>query len=143
MLCKQVMKHNVECVSPEDPAQLAARKMRDENVGFLPVCDGSRKVLGTLTDRDLATRLVAENRPASTQVGDLMTPQVVSCRPTDDVSKAEQLMGKYQKSRIMCLDAEGRLAGVISLSDIVQRAADSEAAETMRQVTEREVRGGL
>jgi CBS domain-containing protein len=96
------------------------------------------QVLGTITDRDIAIRLVAESRPATTPVNDLMTREIVACKPTDDIRKAEQLMGTQQKSRIMCLDDAGRLVGVISLSDIAQREKGDWAARTMKQVTERE-----
>jgi len=114
--------------------------MRDANVGFLPVCDSTKKVLGAITDRDIALRIVAENRPPTTAVGDVMTREVIACRPDDEVTRAEQLMGKHQKSRMICTDQEGRLLGVISLSDIAQVEEPSRASQTMKQVTEREAR---
>lgn len=139
MLCEELMKRGVECLSPNETAQVAARRMRDTNIGFLPICDPTGKVLGTLTDRDIAVRLVADSRPLTTAVTDLMTRDVVACRPKDDIRRAEQLMSQHHKSRIVCLDDSGRLVGVISLSDIAQREDDAHAAETMRHVTEREV----
>jgi len=69
-----------------------------------------------------------------------MTPEVVACRPDDDVTDAEQLTGKRQKSRMLVTDENGRLVGVISLSDIAQVEEASRASETMRQVTHREAR---
>jgi CBS domain-containing protein len=66
--------------------------------------------------------------------------EVVACRPDDDVTRAEQLMGSRQKSRSICTDKDGRLAGVISLSDIAQVEEGSRASETMKQVTDREAR---
>ena len=139
MLCEEIMKRNVECVTPKDNAQTAARKMREANVGFLPVCDDAKKVLGTITDRDIAIRMVADGKPASTLVSDLMTKDVVACRPKDDIKKAEQAMGQKQKSRILCTDDAGKLIGVISLSDIAQRD-NGGVAQTMRAVTQRETR---
>jgi CBS domain-containing protein len=140
MRCEEIMKREVECVEPTEPVQAAARRMRDANVGFLPVCDSSRKVLGTITDRDIAIRIVAEGRPPTTAAADVMTREVVACRSDDDVTRAEQLMGSRQKSRIICTDKDGRLAGVISLSDIAQVEEGSRASETMKQVTDREAR---
>jgi CBS domain-containing protein len=140
MRCEVIMKKDVECVSPQDAAEIAARRMRDENIGFLPVCDQSRAVLGTLTDRDIAIRLVAENKPASTQVGDLMTREVIACRPQDDVEEAEKLMSRHQKSRIMCIDESNRLVGILSLSDIARYDRTGLASETLRGITEREAR---
>ena len=136
MLCEDIMKTDVESVSPVDTIQDAARRMRDDNVGFLPVCDESRQVLGTITDRDIAVRAVAEAQPASTPVEDIMTGEVVACSPKDTIDTALQLMAENHKSRIMCLDDEGRLIGIISLSDIAQLVG--EASETLRQVSDRE-----
>ena len=140
MRCEEIMKRDVECVEPTEPVQAAARRMRDANVGFLPVCDSSRSVLGTITDRDIAIRIVAEGRPPTTAAADVMTREVIACRPGDDVTRAEQLMGKHQKSRIICTDENGRLIGVISLSDIAQVEEASRASQTMKQVTKREAR---
>jgi len=140
MLCSELMKNGVECLTETDTIQDAARRMRDLNVGFLPVCDSTRKVLGAITDRDIALRIVAESRPPTTSVGDVMTREVIACRPDDEVTRAEQLMGKHQKSRMICTDQEGRLLGVISLSDIAQVEEPSRASQTMKQVTEREAR---
>jgi len=141
MLCSELMKTEPVCVLPDDTVQTAAQRMRDEDIGFLPVCDGSGKPLGTLTDRDIAIRLVAAALPAATRVADVMTSEVVACRPDEDVRQAEERMRKAQKSRIMCTDAEGRVVGVISLSDIAQVETDREVTETMRAVTAREVPG--
>src|SRR5258706_9849461 len=137
MRCEEIRKRDVECVSPQDNVQTAARRMRDENVGFLPVCGDDKKVVGTVTDRDLAIRVVAENRvPLSTKVGDVLTREVIACRPADDVKKAQQLMAKHHKSRMIVIDDSDRVIGVISLSDIAQRFSD--AGETLREVSERE-----
>jgi len=140
MRCEEIMKRDVQCVQPTDPVQAAARRMRDANIGFLPVCDSSRKVLGAITDRDIALRIVADSRPPTTAIGDVMTREVVACAPGDDVRRAEELMGKQHKSRMIVADEEWRLVGVISLSDIAQVEDASRASQTMKQVTEREAR---
>jgi CBS domain-containing protein len=141
MRCNEIMKRAVECISPQDTVQSAARRMRDEQVGFLPVCDSEKKVLGTVTDRDLAIRVLAEARAATTTpIADVFTRDVVACRPQDSLSKAEELMAGHRKSRILCLDDDGRLAGVISLSDIAEAESGSRAAKTMRAVSQRKAR---
>ncbi|MBN1208755.1 MAG: CBS domain-containing protein [Myxococcaceae bacterium] len=140
MRCEEIMKRDVECVSPRDTVEDAAIRMRDENVGFLPVCDQSKKALGTLTDRDIVIRGVASKKAGSTFVEDIMTREVVACRPQDDIQKAQQLMAQKHKSRIMCLDEGGRLVGIISLSDIAQQGDAARALETLRQISEREAR---
>lgn len=138
MRCEEIMKRSVECVTTKDTVQDAARKMRDDNIGFLPVCENGTKVLGTITDRDIAIRVCADDRAASkTKIGDVMTREVVGCRPSDDIARAEELMGKHHKSRMLCIDDGGKLVGVISLSDIAQHQADG-GAQTLREVTTRE-----
>lgn len=140
MQCETIMKRSVVCVSPKETAQQAATRMRDENVGFLPVCGKGQKVLGTVTDRDITVRLVASGMPPSMPVQDVMTSEVVSCRPHDDLSVAQDLMARYQKSRIMCIDEAGTLVGIISLSDIARHEQGLGAADTLREVAGREAR---
>src|SRR5207245_2388255 len=83
MKCEQIMKADVECVSPTDPAQAAATRMRDAEIGFLPVCDDDQRVIGTVTDRDLCVRLLADGRSPMTRVREVMTgPPIVSCLPS-------------------------------------------------------------
>src|SRR5689334_18209245 len=111
MRCEEIMKRDVECVLPVDTAQDAAECMRDENIGFLPVCDESNRVLGTITDRDLAVRVLADARAPSTAIDEIFSREVISCRPEDDVRQAEELMAQNHKSRVVCLDDEGHLVG--------------------------------
>ena len=139
MKCEDVMKTVVECVSPEDTVLEAAQRMRDQQVGFLPVCGESKEVLGTVTDRDIAVRLVAEGRPGTTPIAEIMSHEVVACSPYDSIKRAEQLMSEQQKSRIMCTDEGGQLVGVISLSDIAQQDT-GHAVRVLRNVTLREAR---
>ena len=138
MRCEDIMKRDLESVSSNDSVQAAAQQMRDENVGFLPVCDSGMKPVGTITDRDICIRACAEDRVASkTKVGEAMTREVIACKPSDDVSRAQELMSKHKKSRILCVDDNGKLVGVLSLSNIAQNVADA-GAQTLRDVTTRE-----
>ena len=139
MKCADIMKTDIECVSPHSSIQTAAHHMREQNVGFLPVCDKEMRVVGTLTDRDIAIRAVADNLPASTKVEELMTREVVGCSPEDDLNHARDLMGVHHKSRIMCIGRGGRLQGVISLSDLAQ-LDELTGVDTLRRVSEREAR---
>ncbi len=140
MRCDDIMKTNPECLTQQQTVRDAACRMRDLNIGFLPICDGGR-VVGVVTDRDIAVRCVAEGKPLDLPVTQVMSTQVVACRPEDDVRKAQQLMGQAQKSRLLVVDAKGQLVGVISLSDIAQQVGDADdVARTMREVTDRETR---
>jgi CBS domain-containing protein len=132
------MKRQIERLSPKDSVLSASRRMRQTNVGFLPVCDEDGKVLGTLTDRDLVLRILAEDRTSATPVSDVMTRQIVSCTPGEDVYTAGMRMGAEKKSRILVVDEKERLVGVISLSDLAQAEDDAAVGRTMRDVTTRE-----
>jgi CBS domain-containing protein len=140
MLCRDIMKRNVHCLEEQTSAQEAAQKMRDYNVGFLPVCAANSKPIGTVTDRDLAVRVCGHNlQAADVKVCDIMTDSVVWVRADDDLKTAERQMAQNHISRILVCDQDGNLAGVISLSDIVQREEPMAALNTFREVVLREV----
>lgn len=139
MRCNEIMKTDIEYVRPTETVEIAARKMRDRNIGFLPVCENGMKVVGTITDRDLAIRVLAEKKGADTPIGNVMSREVVACRPEDDLERAEELLARHKKSRIMCIDESGKLVGIVSLSDVAQADKGERVAETLREVTEREV----
>jgi CBS domain-containing protein len=135
------MAKDVLTVDAGDNVMTAACRMRDGNVGLLPICDDAGKVIGVLTDRDIALRVDAEGRSASDcRVGDVMTTPVVSCRPTDDLAKAEDLMNEHRISRIVVTDEDGVLSGVVSLSDVVQFEGVRRTATVVRRVMSRETR---
>ena len=140
MLCQDVMKVDLKCVSPQTTLGDAAIIMRDEGVGFLPVCDAAHQVLGTLTDRDITIRAVASSAASDQPVDSFMTRNVVACRSTDDLFRAQELMSQEKVSRIMCVDEDGGLEGVISLSDIAQLERGARAATTLQDVSDREAR---
>src|SRR5437660_31393 len=120
MRCEDVMTSDVEILRTHQTVREAARRMRDLNLGFLPICDDSGELAGVLTDRDITVRVVAPNRSSETAVEQVMTDEVVTCSPDDDVRLAEQLMRTNQKSRLVCVDDGGHVAGIISLTDLVQ-----------------------
>lgn len=134
MLCEEIMERDVEFCSPDDSIQDAARMMRDEGIGFLPICDDQGKVIGTVTDRDITIRAVAQGRAPDAPASEVMTEDVVACQPTDDLKRAEQLMRENKVSRVMCLD-DGRLVGVISIHDLVRA---ERAAGTVEEIKEGE-----
>jgi len=137
MRCSDIMKTKVECLRPEDTVREAARKMRDENIGFVPVCDQDGSPLGAVTDRDIAVRAVANDLESETSLADVMTNELVTVAAEDDVEHAKDLMSEHHKSRIMCLDEDGHLAGIISLSDLAQQGG---ADQVLSEVTRREAR---
>lgn len=142
MQCLQVMKHDFEYVGPDDNIHTAARKMRDKDIGFLPVVDEDRRPIGTLTDRDITVRVAAEDaRPSNVGVREVMTTELVTCKATDDLRVAEERMASNRKSRIICCDDDGKIVGVISLSDVIEREEDDHlAAYALRLIAGRETR---
>jgi len=138
MMAEQVMKRGPKCLTEKDTAQTAARLMRDENIGFVPICSGAGKVVGTVTDRDIVVRLAADNGSLTTALGSLMSRDPIVCKPKDDLSRVEQLMEERRKSRIVCVDDGGQPLGVISLSDIAQHEEGARAATLLRNITVRE-----
>jgi CBS domain-containing protein len=122
-----------------DSARECAKLMEEKNIGFVPICNEAGEPVGTVTDRDLAIRVLAEGRPPDTRVDDVITRGAVCVRTGDDLEKAEELMRDQKKSRIMVCDAQGKLVGVISLSDVVSVESEGPAARTLREVAQREV----
>jgi CBS domain-containing protein len=141
MMCQDLMKTDVTCISPETTLEEAAVRMRDEGIGFLPVCDQEARVIGTLTDRDITIRAFASGETGNQPVESFMTRSVVGCRPGNDLAYALELMSQEKVSRILCVNEEGVLEGVISLSDIAQLEEGAVAAYTLRNISDREVRG--
>jgi CBS domain-containing protein len=136
--CQDVMTIEPRCCRRDDLVGAIAALMRDHNIGFLPVLDEDGTVIGTLTDRDLAIRVVADERPAEmTRAGDVLTPELVFCFPDDPLSVAEDLMVAYKKSRIVCADADRRPLGVISLSDLARIERASAVSRVLREVSSR------
>lgn len=147
MLCRELMRTPVISSHVDDTAVRTAALMRTRKLGFLPVCDDDGRVVGTVTDCDLTIRVLAEcalpnvaSLQASTPLRLVMTPGPVTCAPEDDLERAEDLMRRYHKGRIICVDPHRRPVGIISLSDIARRDQASRVGELLRAITEREVR---
>jgi CBS domain-containing protein len=119
------MTRNVECISPDNNLTQAAALMRELDVGVLPVCGDNNRLVGMITDRDITVRATAGARdPASTLVADVMSPHVVYCFEDQDVSEAAQLMKEQQIRRLVVLNHEKRLVGIVSLGDLAVDTRD-------------------
>ncbi len=138
MLCRDVMKKTAFASHESDTAAECAKLMRDHNVGFVPVVNGDGRVVGVVTDRDLALRVLSEKKAYSTSVSVVMTPDVRICHPEDNLKVAEEKMAKTKKSRLVVVDEGGRCVGVISLSDIAQADSRARAGQVLYAVTQRE-----
>ena len=124
MLLNEIMTRQVETVHPDDNLELAAQRMRDRDVGSLPVWDGQRPV-GIVTDRDITVRATARGEtPSEVRVGSVMTPDPVCCYEDQDVRAAARLMEDHQIRRLPVLRRDGGLAGIVSLADLSVRNQD-------------------
>lgn len=139
MTCDDLMTRDVVIVGPRDAAATAAGMMRDRGVGFLPVCDGGdRRPLGVVTDRDLVVRGLARAAGPCVTVGDLQSRPVVLCGRFEDLDAAVSRMAARRVSRLVVVDEEERVAGVLSLSDVARRASFVTAGAALRDITARE-----
>jgi CBS domain-containing protein/uncharacterized protein YjbJ (UPF0337 family) len=128
MKVSQVMTPEPACCLPQDSVDIAARLMRIQDVGMIPVVEGESvpKLVGVLTDRDLAVLVVAPGRePRKTKVSEVMTRNVVTCNENDSVEEALDSMKSHQIRRIPVLSKGNGVVGVVSQSDIALRLHDS------------------
>jgi CBS domain-containing protein len=142
MKCSDIMSKNVELLFDGDSVDRAATVMAEAQVGFLPVCDGDRKVLGVVTDRDLVTRAMARALDAKkTAVRDIMSSPALTCFVDADLHVAEDLIREEGKMHVVLVRQDGTLAGVVGLADIVENAPTREAIRTARSVAWRDALG--
>jgi CBS domain-containing protein len=139
MKASEIMTKDPACVTPEDSARQAAQLMADNDCGCLPVVEshGSGRIVGVITDRDIAVRGVARGRNPDTAVRDLMTREATTCPPEADLEEVERAMSDRQVRRIVVADADGRACGIISQADLA-RASDRDVSEkVVARVVER------
>ena len=128
MRVSEVMTQGVECIGPDATLQEAAAKMKSLDVGPLPVCDNDRLV-GMVTDRDITVRATAEgDAPTDVRVRDIMTPEVIYCFEDELVEDAARLMAEKQVRRLVVLNRDKRMVGIVSLGDLAVKTGDEQLA---------------
>ena len=137
MQVKDIMTKPVEVLDPEATLREAALRMKELDVGLIPACDGDRLV-GMLSDRDIAIRAVAEGRdPDETRVRDAMTPEIAYIFADQDVEEAARVMHERQVRRLPVLNRDKRLVGIVSLGDVAVRTRlTATAGEALQGVSE-------
>jgi CBS domain-containing protein len=135
MKAKELMTQRPACVTATDSVQTAAMLMEEHDCGCIPVVEssGSERVIGVITDRDIAIRGVGKGRGIDTMVRDLMSTEVASCSPESDVDDVARLMTDRQIRRVVILGADGGCVGIVAQADLAR------AAESQGEITEREV----
>ena len=132
---RDVMTNDPCTIDADKPVVHAARMMRDEDVGLAPIVEG-QKLIGTLTDRDIAIRVVAEGKdPQTTIVREVATSKFVTIDPDEDLDEALRLMAKNQVRRLPVLDQDGRLAGIVAQADVARHASDEQTGEVVEQIS--------
>jgi CBS domain-containing protein len=136
MYVNSCMSKDVRIASPDQPIREAARLMKEIDAGFLPVGENDRLV-GMITDRDIAVRAVAEGKGPDTSVRDVMTKEVHYCFEDEDLETVADQMSELQVRRLPVLNRNKRLIGIVSLSDISQTGDDNAAltAATLKSVS--------
>jgi CBS domain-containing protein len=135
MKVKDVMHKGVEWVTPDTPVADVAKKMREHDIGAVPVGEDDRLV-GMVTDRDITIRAVAGNRDISKlAVRDVMTSGIIYCRDAEEVDDAVRIMESKQIRRLPVIDENKRMVGIVALGDISHAASRDLAAEVMKAVS--------
>ena len=140
MKARDIMTKDPSCVTPDTPVRDAAKLMQRDDVGMLPVVEskGSKKLVGIVTDRDIAIRHVAEGHASpDCPVSEAMTDRLITSRENDDVNDLMKVMGREQVRRIPIVDERGSIVGVVAQADIVREAKDDARAErTVEKISE-------
>ena len=139
-MCRDVMTRNPVSARPEDTVASVARLMKENDIGPVPIVESqkSKRLVGIVTDRDLALKVVAEGRdPETTPVKQVMTTSIITCRGDDDIETALDAMSTQQLRRIPVVDDGNMLLGIIAQADIATRMNEPEkTAEVVKDISE-------
>ena len=135
MKISEVMTRDVKTVRPDQPVQEAAKFMLSEDAGSMPVSDGDR-LIGMITDRDIAVRGVAKGYGPDTPVRELMTDEIICAREDDDVEEVATRMSQAQVRRLPVIDSNEKLCGIVSLGDLARQTDDQSADRALEGVSQ-------
>lgn len=134
---RDMMTTNVDYVKPHDNVYEVALKMKEDDVGIIPVCEDGT-LLGVITDRDLVVDGIAEKKPGSTKVTDVMHRNVVTANPDTTEEEAAAIMAQHQIRRLPVLE-NGKLVGIVSLGDLaISNTGNDEAGEALQDISEQD-----
>jgi CBS domain-containing protein len=137
MKARDIMTQNPRVVTPDTPVQEAARLMKSEDTGVLPVVESesSRRLIGMITDRDIAIRVVGDGM-TSAQVRDAMSSSPKTARPDDSVKDVMRIMSDAQVRRIPIVDEGGTVVGIVSQADVVREADGERVEKTIEKISQ-------
>jgi CBS domain-containing protein len=135
---RDLMTANPCSVDADKSVAYAAKMMRDEDVGLAPIVEGE-KLIGTLTDRDIAIRVVAEGKdPNQTTVREAASTNVVTIDPQQDLDEALRLMAKHQVRRLPVVEEDGKLVGVVAQADVAREGDDKQTGQVVQEISKEE-----
>jgi len=134
MRVAEVMSRNVQLASPDDSLQDVAKRMVSDDIGFMPVGENDRLV-GTITDRDIVARAVAQGRDGKCKVRDVMSNDVKFCYDDEEMDHVIQTLGDLQLRRLPVVNREKRLVGVVALADAARKTDPAGAGAGLSEIT--------
>jgi CBS domain-containing protein len=133
---RDLMTKNPCSIDADKSVAYAAKMMRDEDVGLAPIVEDD-KLIGTLTDRDIAIRVVAEGKdPDQTTVREVASTNVVTIDPQQDLDEALRLMAKHQVRRLPVVEEDGRLVGVVAQADVAREGDAEQTGQVVQEISE-------
>jgi CBS domain-containing protein len=133
---RDLMTANPCSIDADKPVAYAAQMMRDEDVGLAPIVEGD-KLIGTVTDRDIAVRVVAEGKdPSQTTVREIASTNLVTIDPQQELDEALRLMAKHQVRRLPVVEEDGRLIGVVAQADVARQGDEAQTGQVVQEISE-------
>ena len=131
---QEAMTSNPTAITPDTTAQEAARLMKTEDVGALPIVEDGRLTC-VITDRDLAIRILAEGRDTGTTVGEIASKELVTVDPQQSLEEAARLMADHQVRRLPVVEEDGRLVGMLAQADVAQAGHDTLTGDIVQKIS--------
>ena len=135
MIVREAMTNEVCTVNPEQPIREAARLMAEKDIGALPV-DENDRLVGMITDRDIAVRAVATGKSPDTKVRDVMSKEVLYCFDDEDLDHVSSNMGQVKVRRLPVVNRDKRLVGIVSFGDLARNEDQKSAGSTIAHISE-------
>ncbi len=133
---RDLMTSNPTTIEPDKTVVDAAKLMDDEDAGLIPIVEG-QKLVGTITDRDIAIRVVAEGKdPQSAKVRDVMTSRLVTVDPEQDLDEALRLMAEHQVRRLPVVEEDGKIVGIVAQADVAKHTSDEQTGDVVQQISQ-------
>jgi CBS domain-containing protein len=133
---RDLMTSDPKVVEPDKPVAEAAKLMKAEDVGIVPIVDDQNRLVGTITDRDITVRVVAEEKdPKSTTVSEIASQSLITVDPQQDLHEALRLMAQHQVRRLPVVEEDGRLVGIVAQADVAREGEDARTGEVVEQIS--------